>query len=388
MERTAVVVGGGIGGLATAAGLVRGGWTVRVLEKTPEFSEVGAGISLWPNAFRALETIGALDRLDPERIGALGGIRDWRGTWLVRLGGRDDLDDVATSAVVSHRADLLAALLAGIPRDARLPGTRVVGLRVDGSRTVVEHEHGEIAADLVVGADGVHSVVRRTVFPDATPAAYAGATAWRIVLPLPPGLEGTETWGPGAVFGTFPMPGGRAYCYASAAVPAGGHAPDDELAELRRRFGDWHDPIPGLLAAASPEQVLRNDIHRLPPLRTYVRGRVVLLGDAAHAMTPNLGQGGCQALEDAATLAVLANGSGDLDAALRRYDELRRPRTQKLARRAGMAGRAIMLNSRVGRTARDLMVRLLPTSAFVRGTTGMLTWSPPADTDQTDRVIG
>jgi 2-polyprenyl-6-methoxyphenol hydroxylase-like FAD-dependent oxidoreductase len=385
MERVAVVVGGGIGGLAAAAGLVRGGWTVRVLEQATRFSEKGAGISLWPNAFRALEAVGA--QLPDGRLGGLGGIRDSRGSWLVRLDGRADVGDVPAKAVISHRADLLATLLAGVPDESRMPGVQVRGLRVEGSRTIVEYDGGELEAELVVGADGVHSAVRQAVFPGARPPRYAGATAWRMVLPLPPDVTVTETWGPGAVFGMAPMTGDRVYCYASAAVPEGEHAKDDELAELRRRFGDWHDPIPELLASARPEQVLRNDIHYLPPLPGYVRGRVALLGDAAHAMPPNVGQGGCQALEDAATLAVLANGARDLDTALRRYDELRRPRSQRIAKRAMAACAIVVQKSRARRAVRDLALRMLPTSVFVRGMAGMLDWGPPADADQTDRVI-
>lgn len=386
MGRTAVVAGGGIGGLAAAAGLVRAGWQVKVLEQADEFAAVGAGISLWPNAFRALDAIGALDRLVTERLAGAGGVRDWRGSWIVRVDGRPEVEAAMSAAVVAHRAELLDALLGGVPAESRLPGTQVRGLRPAGDRVIVEHDGGDIAADLVVGADGVRSVVRRAVFPDARPPRYAKSTAWRMVLPLTPGLVPGETWGPGAVFGMFPMPGERMYCYAAAKAPPGGAGADGELAELRRRFAGWHDPIPALLASATPEQVLRNDIYHLPPLRSYVSGRVVLLGDAAHAMTPNLGQGGCQALEDAATLSVLAR-SADLDAALRRYDELRRPRTQTLAKRARLGGDLVTLSSRPARAARDLLIRLMPTSVFVRSLTSTFDWHPPADRDDTDRVI-
>jgi 2-polyprenyl-6-methoxyphenol hydroxylase-like FAD-dependent oxidoreductase len=386
MARTAVVVGGGIGGLAAAAGLVRGGWTVRVLEQAPEFTEVGAGISLWPNAFRALDAIGALDRLTTERLGGMGGMRDWRGPWVARLDDSPEVVEATSSAVVAHRAELLDALLAGVPAAARLPGTRVRGVHVEGSRTLVRHDGGEIEADLVIGADGVRSVVRQAVFPDAEPPRYARRTAWRLVLPLPPDIVGGESWGPGSVFGMFPMPGDRLYCYATATVPPGGTSPDGELAELRRRFAGWHDPIPALLAAARPEQVMRSDIYQLPPLRSFVAGRVALLGDAAHAMTPNLGQGGCQALEDAATLVALVDGTPDLDAALRRYDALRRPRTQRLARLAGIAGEAVQLRSRPAMAVRNTLVRLMPRSMLVGRMAATYAWTPP-DTDQTDRVI-
>ena len=374
----AIVAGGGIGGLAVAAGLSRRGWDVTVLEQTAEFGVVGAAISLWPNAFRALDAVGAT--LGAERLGAAGGLRDWRGGWLVRMDDDAVAAEHTAKAVVAHRHALRTALLERVPDTAQLPGVRVRGARIEGSRAVVEHESGELSADLLIGADGVHSAVRRALWPDAAPARYSGQTAWRLVLPRPESLEGAEvwaeTWGPGAVFGMFPMADGRVYCYGTGTVPPGERAPDGELAELRRRFGDWCEPIPTILAAATEDQVPRNDIHYLPRLPTYVRGPVALLGDAAHAMTPNLGQGGCQALEDAATLSVAVETQPDLATALRRYDELRRPRTQAMGRKALMGRDLSHLSWAPARAARNALLRALPKSVFVNSLAQPFSWRP------------
>jgi 2-polyprenyl-6-methoxyphenol hydroxylase-like FAD-dependent oxidoreductase len=378
-ERTAVIVGGGIGGLATAAGLHARGWTVRVLERAPEFTEVGAGISLWPNAFRALATVGVTD-LAEDRIGVAGGLRDWRGRWIVRMDDSALAARHTGSAVVAHRAELLSALLAGVPEECRRSGAPVRGVRLDGRRAVVSYDGGSLEADLVVGADGVRSVVRGALWRDAPPPVFSGQTVWRMVMPRPAVLDAVgvrawaEVWGPGGVFGLFPMPGDRIYCYATATVAAGG---EGGLPELRERFRDWCDPIPAVLAAASQEHVLRNDIYYLPRLRTYTHGPVALLGDAAHAMTPNLGQGGCQALEDAATLSVLASGP-DLGSALRRYDELRRPRTQQLWQRSLQGGRLSHLVPAPARVARNALLRALPRSVFLKSLTAPFSWQPPA----------
>jgi 2-polyprenyl-6-methoxyphenol hydroxylase-like FAD-dependent oxidoreductase len=375
----AVIVGGGIGGLAVAAGLHRRGWSVRVFERAPRFSEVGAGISLWPNAFRALESIGVGGVLNSERLGVAGGLRDWRGRWLVRMDHSEEATQHTAAAVVTHRHDLLSALLDKIPPECRQSGVTVHGVRREGASAVVEHDDGELRADLVVGADGVRSVVRTALWPNEARPVYAGHTAWRLVMPRPAVLAdaGTrvwaETWGPGGVFGMFPMPGDLVYCYGTATVPPGG---DGGLTELRHRFRDWCDPIPAVLAAATEDQVLRNDIYHLPNQSTYVHGPVALLGDAAHAMTPNLGQGGCQALEDAATLALAVDTQPDLPTALRRYDELRRPRTQALARKSRMSGTVSHLSWAPARVARNAVLRALPEKVFISMLAQPFSWRP------------
>jgi 2-polyprenyl-6-methoxyphenol hydroxylase-like FAD-dependent oxidoreductase len=376
-DRIAVVAGGGIGGLATALALIARGWQVRVLEQA-EFGEVGAGLSLWPNGLRALDALGVGDRVRGLALSEVqAGIRDARGRWLARSDSAE-MERRFGPLVMIHRADFLAILREAVPAQALHTGTAVTAVADAGSRVLVSHTSGRTEADLLVGADGIRSAVRRSVWPEAPGPRYAGYTAWRLVADFDPGAAGSETWGSGERVGYSPLAGGRTYMYATANVPEGGRSPEGEPAEMRRRFGHWHDPIPALLAAAKPDAVLRHDIYDLPPLPSFATDRVALVGDAAHAMTPNLGQGANQALEDAVTLAALLDSRPTVAAALSAYDKERRPRTQMITRRSRRIGAVAQAAWPPARALRDLLIRLTPASAQAAALEPILAWRPPA----------
>ncbi|MFD9030893.1 FAD-dependent monooxygenase [Streptomyces sp. NPDC059567] len=381
-QRAATIVGGGIGGLAAAVALHRRGWHVEVLERAPAFTEIGAGISLWPNALHALEALGLAGEVRARgAVEAGGGVRDRQGRWLSRTDNAELTRRFGHPLVVLHRADLLRALTEALPADSLRSGSEVYAVRDDGQGLVVDHRGGESRPELIVGADGLRSVVRRTVWPEAAGPRYAGYTAWRMItesLAEPP-AEGAAIWGRGERFGYTALPGGRMYCFATASLPAGGASGSSasEYAELVRRFGSWPDPVPALLAAVPVDAVLRHDLYDLPPLASFACGRVALLGDAAHAMTPNLGQGACQALEDAVTLAHCLDGAPDVAAALRSYDRLRRPRTRAITRRSARLGTVGQLSWPPAVLLRDTAARLMPTRATLRSMTPVLGWTAP-----------
>ncbi|MTE22121.1 NAD(P)-binding protein [Streptomyces sp. TRM43335] len=396
----AVVVGAGIGGLAAAAALHRRGWSVTVLERAPSLEPVGAGIALAPNAQRALDVIGLGDTV--RAMSAWqdeGGLRTPSGRWLSRTTQQAAAERFGGPVVVAHRADLVALLLSRLPEGVLRTGTpaRLTDPGADGRPATVRTDGGEeITADLVVAADGIHSAARAALFPGHPEPRHTGSTAWRFVVPAPETpFTPHETWGRGALWGTVPLHDGRVYAYATAVAPAGGRAPDGERAELLRRFGDWHRPVPELIAAASDDAVLRNDVYRAAgPLPAHHRGRTALLGDAAHAMAPNLGQGGCQALEDAVVLAHhAAPDAADVPRALAAHTRDRLPRTTEVVRRSARVARLAGVSARPARALRDTALTVVdrfgPRLAL-RGLDGIADWRPPepyaAGTRETTRA--
>ncbi|WP_026412593.1 FAD-dependent monooxygenase [Actinomadura oligospora] len=376
--RTAIVVGGGIGGLTSAVALMDKGWEVTLVERAPSLDPVGAGMALGPNALRALDTLGLGDPV--RELAAFqgdAGIRRAGGAWLSRTSAEAAAARYGDPTVLLMRSALVDLLAARLDRAETLLGTSVTG--VDPEVGIVRTGDGrERRADLVVAADGIHSATRATAFPDHPGPRYAGLTAWRFVVDADEPPTPSETWGRGLVFGVMPLAGNRVYCYMTAVAPAGASAPDGEKAELTRLFGTWHAPIPELVGRAGP--ILRNDVfHLTRPLPAMHRGRVALLGDAAHPMTPNLGQGACQAVEDAIVLAHEMTGGGGLPA----YTRARLTRTSAIVKRSAGIARLTRMSGPLVVAARDAAIRamgLLGPTALLRQGDSVFDWTPPGDT--------
>jgi 2-polyprenyl-6-methoxyphenol hydroxylase-like FAD-dependent oxidoreductase len=373
------IVGAGIGGLATAVGLHRAGMDVTVFERHDRPTVSGSGLSLFGNGLVALAALGLAG---PAReIGAVPGAigvaspagqRRPDGRWLARLPPA-----VKETVAVVHRADLHRILIETLPPDAVRTGQAVQGVSADG-RTIRLPEATE-TFDLTIAADGIRSRVR-TDWPGDPGVRYAGYVAWRGVTARPVDVSAGsgETLGRGLRFGIAPLADGRVYWFAVVSQPIDAPALDGPDPVLER-FGDWHRPIRDLVESTSADEIHSLPVEELAGrVPTFRRGRCVLLGDAAHAMTPNLGQGGNQALEDAATLSAMLSGNLDIEPALAEYDRQRRPRTQRIARQASVLGRLLQAPGPVTAQLRNAALRLTPTRVAARGALAVQQWQPPA----------
>ncbi len=361
------VVGAGIAGLAAAVAMQRHGFDVTVFEEKTETSS-GAGISIWPNALAALDEIGLGDAVRDAGGRVTAGAMRWRnGTWLRRPHPDRVVKALGEPLVVIQRATLTELLQSALRPGTLRHGLAVTGVAQTADGVRLQLSDGSVTqSDAVVGADGTRSLIARHLNGPLA-HTYTGYTAWRGVAEctIDPDLAG-ETMGPGVEFGHVPMGLEHTYWFATERAPEGATAAEGELAYLRRKYSSWADPIPDLLATTDPEVVLRHDLYDRAQAKVWARGPIVLVGDAAHAMRPHLGQGGCQGLEDAAILAAFADGANDLASAFARFAEFRRPRVKPLIRESALIGRTVNLRPAALSAAASWASMLAPEALLTR----------------------
>jgi 2-polyprenyl-6-methoxyphenol hydroxylase-like FAD-dependent oxidoreductase len=360
------IVGGGIGGVALALALQQAGIDAVVYERATEIREVGAGMMLWPNATRVLGRFGVLGQV-LARSGSSTHflVRARNGAILMSIA----LGDFEVPAICIRRSDLLAALLSALPRERIRLGHRLTKLEQTKNKVRVSFEGGfEAEHDAVIGADGIRSRVRSELFGHLEPI-YRGYIVWRGVARYDSSAlfqnANSETWGAGKRVGILNAGQSKYIWYAAANVPRDHpDAPSGRKRELLEAFVGWHEPIADLIAATPENEIMKNGAHDLAPLRRWGKRRVTLLGDAAHPCTPNLGQGGGMALEDAAVLAKCLAREPQIEVALRRYETKRRQRTKHIQLRSRLMGEIGQWEGRIIVAGRRVVTGIMPARLF------------------------
>jgi 2-polyprenyl-6-methoxyphenol hydroxylase-like FAD-dependent oxidoreductase len=370
-----LIVGAGIGGLSAAIALQRRGIEAVLFERTTELKEIGAGIAIAANAMKALDSLGLADAV--RHIGTepqFYEIRSGRGEVLSRVSVSEQREKLGVTSLAAHRADLQAALLQGLAEAGGKVhlSTECVGFEQTEGHVRASFASGrEERGDLLVGADGLNSTVRERLLGDGPPR-YAGYTAWRAVVRaqrelVPQGA--VESWGRGKRFLFAHIGRGRVYWAAAKNAPQGAdrrpaRSWKDTLLET---FRGWHEPIEELIGVTDERAIVHTDIYDRDPLgERWGEGRISLLGDAAHPMTPDLGQGACQSIEDAVELAKCLSEESEPASALRHYEAHRARRVAHIVKRSRRLGRVAQLKNPLLCQLRDVLLKRTPDRVLQR----------------------
>jgi 2-polyprenyl-6-methoxyphenol hydroxylase-like FAD-dependent oxidoreductase len=363
-----IIIGGGIGGLTAAIALQRRGIPAHVYEAAPALRAVGAGLWAPVNALRVLDRLGVAQAV--QRAGAAlerAELLDYRGGVLQSVDLRAIEQRYGFTTIAMHRARLHAALAAQLAEGTLHLGKACRQVQQDAQAVHVQFADGSMAhGKAALAADGVRSVVRGQLFPNAQ-LRYSGQTSYRAVvraaLPAELAKGGQEIWGRGSRFGFSSIGGGEVYWYATLdSAPGLAESARQAKARLQQLFASFPAPVSDLIAAAEEQQLIRTDMYDLRPLRAWHQGRVALLGDAAHASTPNLGQGGAQAIEDAYVLAESLAAYAKPAAAFAAYQRVRQAKATMIVNRSWQMGKLAHLKNPLGRAARNALMRGMPAS--------------------------
>ena len=364
-EPKILIIGAGIGGLTAAIALRQAGFAIEVLERASELREVGAGIALSPNAMRALNYLGVMQSV-VDRGTVLEAVISYssRGEIISSLSTKQtDMPNVSL-----HRAELQKVLSSALPPDCVHPGEELLRIQNSDSEVTAHFASGHsVSGDALIGADGLRSRVRAQLIGDGKPI-YRGYQCWRGVCPHPASNVLTETFGLGVRMGVVPIgPRGTAWWCTANEAESASDDPNGAKGKLLRWLGNWHQPIPAVIEASDPSAIIKTAIYDRAPVKKWSNGRCTLLGDAAHPTTPNMGQGGCMAIEDAVVLTRCLSHYGDPAAAFQAYERLRYPRTTTVTRVSRHYGSIGQWEEPLAGWFRETLLRLGSGKAATRG---------------------
>ena len=360
-----LIIGGGIGGVTAAVALSRRGIDTQVFEAAPELRPVGKGIWVPANALQVLERLGLSDAI------AHAGWHLERIQLRTTSGVLQDHDlqkaqeRFGHTNISIHRAELLRILAGSLPAGVLSFGKRFASFRQEGESVVAQFDDGsEERGDILIGADGIRSLVREQLFP-GVPLRYSGQTCYRGVgdMELPAELARTcwEVWGGDYRFGFSAIAPRQVYWFAPITAPASSPMPDGSLSSwLAAHYSHFPAPIPVILRNTPDGEIIRTDLSDFAPIDSWWQGRVILLGDAAHAMTPNLGQGGAQAIEDGYLLAEKLATCARAEQAFEEFQTLRMPRVRWIVKTAWRFGKVAHVHNRFLQGLRNLLMRWTP----------------------------
>ncbi|MEL6261671.1 MAG: FAD-dependent urate hydroxylase HpxO [Cyanobacteria bacterium J06626_6] len=337
-----VVIGAGIGGLTTGIALKQLGYEVDIYDRVRELRPAGAGISLWSNGVKVLNQLGL-----GKEMAAIGGqmnrmeYRSHTGKSLTNIPLQPLFEKVGQRPYPVARTDLQKMLLTAFGEDKVHLGMKCVEVSQTEKDATATFEDGSSATgDVVIGADGIHSITRSYVLGKKIDLRYAGYVNWNGLVPNDPVLCEADNWvlyvGEGKRASMMPVGGDRFYFFFGVPMEKGTKtAPEDRRLELSEHFANWPTAVQSLIEALDPTQTNRLEICDIDPPERLVKGRIAVLGDSAHATTPTLGQGGCQAMEDALMLSrYLITTTISVEDALLRYEKARKARTADLVMKA------------------------------------------------------
>lgn len=371
-KQNIAIVGGGISGLTLAIAMRKLGFQPIIFESAPEVRALGAGLALAANAIMALKRLGIADKIIPAgRQLDTFSVLDQHGKPITVADTRVLSARYGIDNFTIHRTDLHRILLQELDDVQIVTGKKVIqATQNKAGVTLTFEDETQHHAAYVLAADGIHSAIRRQLMPESTPR-YAGYTCWRAVI-QDPGLAlsaSTETWGSAGRVGLVPLRNNQVYWFLC--INARQNDPAMRRltsADLAHRFRAYHEPIPTILRATPDESLIYGDIIDLQPIQRYAHERILLLGDAAHATTPNMGQGACQAIEDSAVLLHLWEKMPNHppEDVFRAFEQQRLSRTHLIVNQSWRIGKVSQWTNPLAIALRNGLFRMIPASVKAR----------------------